>query len=114
MLNTTSTSLARVVLSYVEWMSSENKDPEIDVYPYHNGREHGYALMSWHEGTSEWRLAVFAEFRRSDDIVVYTGTTAEFDSNGSPLDEPYERKELFRWNEASGAADAVLAYLRGK
>ena len=58
---------------------------------YQNGRETGFCLC---RGT---RKVVFAEFRRSDDIVVYFGKSLEFDMRGNiPRESVYEDKSLFQ------------------
>lgn len=79
--------------------------------PYQNGRESGWKVwLSTYE-----KFAVFSEFRRSDDIVIYTGSSMDFSMQGNaPSDEVYNNKTLFAYNEEEKAADYVINYLFSK
>lgn len=119
MLNRESTSLADAVLAYVTYLADDDDEDrvDIDVFPYQNGREHGYAL-SWlgigdpATGRYVTRQAVFSVARSSDNIVLYTGNSGDFDINSIPREEAYARKRFFGWDAAAVVARAALAYLR--
>lgn len=119
MVNRESTCLADAVLAYITYLADDDDEDrvDIDVFPYQNGREHGYSL-SWFgigdDSTGQWvtRQAVFSVARNSDNIVLYTGRSEEFDINSIPQDRAYERRRFFDWDDAAGVARAALTYLR--
>lgn len=111
MLNLSVTALADAVLGYVKFLEGESA--EMDVFPYHNGREHGYAILS-HIVDGQSRLAVFSRDRASGRIVLYLGETFQFDANYSPLEDVYNSAEYFLADDAFGVAKAALAWLSGE
>lgn len=106
MLNRSSTALADAVLAYMEFLSDEDDEPPI-VYPYHNGREHGWAVTL---GVGP-RLVTFSEDSFSNRIVLYTGSPLDFDSDYSPGGRAYAQRRLFPTNGAYDAAGAALEFL---
>ena len=101
-----SMKLADAVLSVIEW--SMNDDQRYFLEPYQNGREHGWTLSKGN------KKVAFSEFRRSDDIVLYPGTSMslDFDMAGNiPNEEVYNRKVFFAYNEVVKAAEHIIEYL---
>lgn len=97
--------LAQAVLAYVKWLVDEE---EYILEPYQNGREHGFAILNYKDGLK----VAFSEYRNSDSIVVYLGTTGDFATGGNiPSDEIYSKKEFFAYNEAFEAAQRIHKYL---
>ena len=85
---------------------------EMDVHSYINGSEQGYAINESF-GISKRKVAV-AEFRKSDDIVVYFGNREDFEKNTNiPSEEVYAKMKLFDYNKSDGAADFIFDYLTG-
>ncbi len=88
-------------------------DPVAKVTPYENGREHGYTVRKG------GKLVAFAEYRSSDDIVVYRGQpNAEWDAQLEPdlaqfadEDGVYRTKKLFSSDKMADAAAFIDAYL---
>lgn len=96
------------VLRHLETMDAHNTGTTLLLECYENGREHGYAVLS----DTGMRLAVFANNRRTDGIVVYTGAASEFHPQGNiPSDEIYSRRRLFSHDEADRAAAFVYEYV---
>ena len=58
---------------------------KIYVYPYHNGREKGWQL------TNLDKTVTFSEYRNTDQIVVYCGSTTDF-KDAIPSEEIYSAK----------------------
>jgi hypothetical protein len=99
---------ARKVLAIVKRLAKNSKDDScIVVESYVNCREQGFALASCDD-----RKVAFSEFRRSDDIVVYTGARADFAFNTNiPGDEVYESARFFRYNQHEAAAKFIVKFL---
>jgi len=73
---------------------------------YKNGRENGFALS---KGGNK---VAFSENRNSDDIVVYTGTTTDFEMGGNiPSEESYRNKKYFGPDDAKKAAQFIKHFL---
>ena len=81
------------------------------LYPYQNGREHGWALVANTSTGDGHRQVCFSEDRRSDNIVVYTGDLACFYPAGNvPNDSAYENAQYFPCGAYEDAARAIVAY----
>jgi hypothetical protein len=74
------------------------------VYPYHNGRENGLAIIKRdiNNNCNNNTVVIFSEYRRSDDIVVYhekisnfSNFFAKIDKDGFPLSEEAYNKASF-------------------
>lgn len=113
MVDTSTTALADAVLGYVKFLVPETC--KLTLYPYHNGREQGYALAAWAspdtEPYPEPRVASFSEFRRSDNIAVYLGDVRDFTINMLPDARTYENALFFSWDEAAAAAQEIVNWL---
>ena len=77
---------------------------KIYVYPYHNGREKGWQL------TNRDKAVTFSEYRNTDQIVVYCGSTTDF-KDAIPSEEIYSAKTFFACNEYVKAAIFCLNFL---
>ena len=77
---------------------------KIYVYPYHNGREQGWQLINNNRATT------FSEYRKTDQIVVYCGSTIDFE-NAIPSEKIYSAKTFFAYNDYVKAANFCLNYL---
>jgi len=100
------TELADSILAEIEKIVVENED-EKDYYlePYQNGREHGYALRA------DRKKVAFAEYRNTDNLVLYLGCIMDFEPNGNiPSEKVYAKKEFFAPTNLSGAAKRMLEY----
>lgn len=77
------------------------------VTPYENGREHGYVVTDEQTG----RAVTFAEFRRSDSIVVYWG---DFQAalNHDHGDKMYEAASFFDYQDYRSSSLAILEYFK--
>jgi hypothetical protein len=85
---------------------------EMDIYSYTNGREQGYTLNESF-GNNQRKVA-FAEYRKSDDIVVYFGQRTDFERNTNiPSEAVYESMKLFDYNKPDQAAEFIFDYLTG-
>lgn len=74
---------------------------------YKNGRENGFSVVNW-KG-AQMRVAVIAENRNSDNIVVYTGN----DCIEGISDEMYATRKMFDPGEYKHAAEYAVQYLAG-
>lgn len=101
-------SAARKVLAIVKRLAKNSKDDScVMVETYTNCREQGFALSS-----HDMAKVAFSEFRRSDDIVVYTGAREDFERNTNiPSEEVYESAHFFRYNEHEKAARFIVKFL---
>ena len=98
---------ANVLLSLIEEMITDSVKLEklkIYVYPYHNGREKGWQLINNNRATT------FSEYRKTDQIVVYCGSTIDFE-NAIPSEKIYSAKTFFAYNDYVKAANFCLNYL---
>ena len=101
--------VAEGVLAAIQKQVSKLKCHEWILSHYTNGREHGYHLHNW-----ETRRAVsFAEYRNSDNIVVYAGEEKEFEFNTRiPDDNVYEGKMMFAPGDYKHAATYIVQFLK--
>lgn len=80
----------------------------LQVQSYANCREQGFCL---HLDTDH--TVAFAEWRRSDEIVVYFGGRKDFDMNTNiPSEEAFENARFFNPHEYEKAAKFIMKYLR--
>lgn len=114
--------LARVedlVSAYDRKTRKVSVDGIITTQVYTNCREQGFALCSDMSKSANGmpihdRQVVFAEFRRSDDIVVYTGTREDFERGTNiPNEDVYSNAKFFAHNEVRRAAQYIFDYLLG-
>jgi hypothetical protein len=110
------TALAYAVLSYVMFHYDEEAEWEnygkLFVEPYKNGREQGFSIYL--AFTSRYR-ATFAQYRASDEIIVYTGARDHFDRAGNtPSDAAAGDAAMFSCANAEQAALYALNYLKDK
>lgn len=101
---------ARKVLAEVRKLLRSPKDDDtyVVIEVYVNCREQGFALSSCAD-----RKVAFAEFRRSDDVVVYFGSCGDFAFNTNiPTDEVYEEAQFYSPRQIKSAARAIVRYLR--
>lgn len=105
---TSKTAKAYAILAIIIDKFSAERFPEIDVEPYLNGRENGFAIKRWHNT----RQAVFSESRNSNEIVLFTGRTTDFSMQGNtPNEEGNWTRVYFEPDAYVKAADAVIAFL---
>lgn len=71
---------------------------EVVISAFSNGREQGYHLYLRLEGGVDTNALSFAQYRTSDDVVVYYGNGNDFDiTTNHPTD--WDKKKFFRYNE---------------
>lgn len=100
------TQKADAILSIVDHMTCD--DARLFVFPYQNGREHGWAV---HNSAND-RVVAFAELAGSDRIVVYTGKLGEFDPAGNVPDEDvWKGRHVIEHDEYHLAATVIVAHL---
>ena len=94
------------------------EDDECYVSPFRNGRERGLNLRTWLKTSRgdgiRLREVSFAEYRRTDDIVVYSGGDGDFDINGIPTDETYKKAHFFNPKMVREAGLFVAEFLSGQ
>ena len=78
------------------------------IESYSNGREQGYCLQYYNKKMYSFS---FAENRNSDDIVVYSGESSDFNTGGNiPSDKIYRRRGFFQ-NPKAAAQDIFSAIM---
>lgn len=104
---TKSNAVGYAVLALVVNELDDSEVREINVEPYLNGRESGFAIHFW----SGKNKLVFSRARNSDYVVVYEGRVNDFSMQGNSLtDEIYRNGRYFE--NASSAANHVVKMLR--
>ena len=105
---------ARVIEAIIENELGDD-DPTVSSYPWHNGRENGFAFTSWghhkegDEFTEEANVHVYvAECRNSDQLTVTLAKHSEWDM---VTDAEYKARESFPYNEYAACASRVLQLL---
>ena len=84
---------------------------KVMVQCYANGREEGYSLYSLRSPDDGFRQIAVAQYRNSDNIVVYFGTILDFYMAGNiPSDKIYKAARFFKYNESMLAAKFILEY----
>ena len=104
--------IARKVLTEVKRMIRQTEhgigEDCAFIEVYENGREHGFAI----DLCDEVKVA-FAEYRSSDDIVVYTGPRQDFERNTNiPSEEVFDSRKYFAYNEVKKAAQFIFSRIR--
>jgi len=95
---------ADAVLTYVN--RNMGQDDTYWLEGYQSGWENGYALSLGD------RMVAFSEYRKSDQIVVYTGHVIDFAMAGNvPSNRVEENATFFDCGEAEAAADLIIQYL---
>lgn len=105
--------LADAVLAYLGFHSGD--DTEFQCEGYENGREHGYCVrLSFKHGNSfdDVRYVCFAEYRRSDDIVVYCFKSCPEQGNLLTDDVYDNHSHFFNYSKASEAAKFIIDFLK--
>lgn len=101
------TKLADAVLANIELIIDE--DANYYLEPYQNGREHGWTIAK------KTLKVAFAEYRSSDQIVLYIGERTDFNMSGNvPSDKVYENKVFLPYDDTMKAAQRIIAYLEGE
>lgn len=87
----------------------------LSVESYSNGREQGFAIDNG-AGGENYRKVAFAEFRNSDEIVVYAGRGyLAFDMSGNtPSEQTYASKKFFQPGDYKGAAAFINKFFEVK
>lgn len=99
---------ADAVLAVVDGYIGES-DVRYYLTPYENGREHGWTLS---RQLSNVKVA-FAEYRNTDQIVVYSGLSMHFESAGNvPSEQVYSERELFSPMQIFDAAQYIVQLLQ--
>jgi hypothetical protein len=81
------------------------------VYPYFNGREHGWTLVV--AGSGHATGVTFSEYRNSDEIVVYPGTNP-FVGAQPVTNEVYADKRFYPAGAYRRAAKFIARCLRAR
>lgn len=110
---TKSNSIGYAILSLIINQLSDEEVREINVEPYLNGRESGFAIMFHcgfrHANNLHDRKFVFSNSRRSDGISVYESTSWGFSMQGNCLtDEIYRNSISFIEGAVVAARDHIL------
>lgn len=84
--------------------------PEADVQTYHNGRENGFAIWNILAFADRVRdvVVTFAEYRNSDDIVIYYGDMQ--DAGEEVRDEVWASRTYSKSEEE--AAQNIIQYFK--
>jgi len=96
--------VARRVGKLMHEIKRDHYSQEAYLYPYQNGREHGYVL--WVE--NDLPAFLFSESRGSDQIVVYEDTEWFCFGATAPSEEAYENKKFFRYDQIEKAAEYIV------
>jgi hypothetical protein len=111
MIDSTKMQPAQDVLTHVEKLSGKRNAFHLEAYA--NGREQGYAIANFDSTLPKYPRVAFAEYRNSDQIVVYFGTYHDFDMQGNtPSDKVYHDARFFAHDDARGAAKFIVKYLK--
>lgn len=70
----------------------------IHIGTYSNGRENGLCVRVYAADFSD-KVFVFAEYRNSDQMVLYSGTLRDFTIDNKPTEFCYKQKEFFSSEE---------------
>ncbi len=107
------------VLALVIETLNDEEVRDLNVEPYLNGRENGFAVQFYggyrgRKGYADRKL-VFSEMRGSDAIVIYEAKSYEFNTNGNGLTDDiyYNHRTTFSYNEHLQAARHIAERLRG-
>ena len=98
--------LAQSVFSKLKHLCSDEEIAKMSFDRYKNGREQGFFLQANN------KKVAFAEFRRSDDIVVYFAHFAKWPADGTLSDEIYfGGRKIFYADHVGDAAKFIRNYL---
>lgn len=89
---TESLERAHRVLKLVRVVRTDKHSSNVSVYPFRNGREHGYVIQLWDLNDAKPTWWMFAELRNGDSMVLYEGKG--FVEN-VPSDEVYAKAKHF-------------------
>lgn len=97
------------VLSILIDLCGEDALTDLIIQPSINGRESGFHVQTRRAGIA----VTFANMRGTDGIVIYYGSTSDFNPQGlGPTEDTYyERRKSFDYNEYLQAAQWVKSYL---
>lgn len=109
--------VAETILAYLEYLLVNKNLGELVLEPYQCGNEHGWSLKSY----IQQKQVSFAEYevKNPNQIIVYFGTTKEFDSQGNvpafhtadiASDMPFVKRKLFKGNDTLRAAQFILQF----
>ena len=99
---------ANIVLALIKRRMDYETNAEFRINCYENGREHGYVLSLNRVDNKiayTYTWIAFAEYRRSDDTVVYTDNAYW---NGKLTDKSYEEKVFFSYGNFTECADYII------
>jgi len=100
----------RVLKEFKKIARSSDNTLDVTLGLYVNCREQGYAINDSYYVVK--RKVAFAENRNSDDIVVYFGSSSDFESNTNiPSEEVYRNSRFFGVGQEAQAAQFVFDYL---
>lgn len=103
---------ASAVLAILCDMYEESAWNKLNVEPYLNGRESGFAVHDFYQASKK---VAFSENRNSDNIVVYYGTSSDFSMQGNtPSEKSYRNAKFFSYDEYHKAAKWIYEFLNAK
>jgi hypothetical protein len=109
---TKANAIGYAVLALIFNQLTDNEVKELNVEPYLNGRESGFAVHFWTRNGIDRKFA-FSRNRNSDDIVIYEGKIHDFSMQGNGLtEEIYRNKIILHTDDISRAADYIVDKLK--
>lgn len=114
---TKANAIGYAILSLVVSHLNDEEVREINIEPYLNGRESGFAVHFWggfqYKKNLYDRKFVFCRERRSDEISVYESNTAGFNMTGNGLTEDiYRNQKGFDHDQILAAVDYIVDRLK--
>lgn len=100
--------VARRVGKLMHEIKRDHYSQEAFLYPFQNGREHGYAL--WIE--NDIPAFVFCEARGSDQIAVFESLEWSVWGDGTVGEESYKNGKYFRYDQIEKAAEYIVSRLK--
>lgn len=113
---TKSNAIGYAVLALIYERLTDEEVRQVNVEPYLNGRESGFAIHFWGGAMKHRhdRKFVFSEMRGTDAIVVYEAKTSDFSMQGNGLSEKIYREgsTSFSQREIWSAVDHIVSRMR--
>lgn len=112
---TKANAIGYAVLALIYDRLNDSEVRAINVEPYLNGRESGFAIHFWAGAMKNRydRKFVFSEMRGSDSIVVYEAKTHEFSMQGNGLNNKiYSDCTCFSPDKIWDAVDHIVNRMR--
>ena len=108
MLNRSNAQGFAVLAALHELLDEDVLAKDIVIQPYVNCREQGFSVRRFAFDVQ----VSFSEYRKSDDIVVYSGKRNEFSMQGNvPDDEVYKGAKFFPCLDVKAAAEFIVKFL---